>query len=169
MEQYHETGMFSDNDFLNIAQAAETLHDRMHPGAVKMPKAEYAAIKKNILDNVPAECKPFVQGLLQYGNNVSLSQRLNELVAASPQKVLAYFIPDTSMFVKEVLESRNYYTHYTMSGKKHVKQGQELMVLTNRVQVLLVINLLMYIGFSSDLIEKLYDNQDYRLRWMLQK
>lgn len=139
----------------------------MHPGAIKVPKDEYAKIKRGILGSVSAVGNAIVQGLLQYGNNVPLSQRLKELVGACSEKVLNLFIPNAETFVKEVLDSRNYYTHYTMSDKKHVKQGQEQMILTKRMQVVLVINLLMYLGFSMELVHRLYKNQEFKLMCLL--
>ncbi len=169
IEQIRDKGSFSDNDFLNLAQASETIHDRMFPGAVKMPKEEYASIKKNILNSVPADYKDMVQGLLQYGNNVSLSQRLSGLVEMCPKAIVDLFIPDTNAFVNEIRDSRNYYTHYTALGKKSVKRHGELYLLSKRIQELLIVDLLLFIGMSEDMLVRQYQNQEYKLRYLLDK
>lgn len=167
IEQIRDKNTFSDNDFLNLAQVAETIHDRMRPGAVKMPKEDYKTLKDQILSCIPEICKQFVQGLLQYGNSVSLSQRLKELVEWCPQPILKLFVPDSDLFIKEIIDSGNYYTHYTLSGKKHVKRGRELMILTKRIQVLLIVNLLLHIGFEEKLLVCLYENHDYQMKQLL--
>ena len=168
VEQFREKSTFTDNDFLNLAQAAETLHDRIYPGALKMPKGEYKSLMEKILNTLPETRKDFVQGLLQFGNNVSLRQRLNELVAMCPEDIHKLFIPDKEVFVNEVLDSRNYYTHYTLSGKKHVKRGRDLMLLTKRMHLLLIVDILLHIGISSDLLVQLFDNQKYQLQWLIE-
>ena len=168
IEQIRDKNTFNDNDFLNLAQAAETIHDRMRPGAVKMPDVEYKSLKKQILNCIPESFKQFVQGLLQYGNSVSLSQRLRELVGWCPQPILKMFVPDSDLFIKEIIDSRNYYTHYTLSGKKHVKRGRELMILTERIQVLLIVNLLLHLGIEEKLLVRLYENHDYQLKQLLE-
>lgn len=162
VEQLRDTNGFSDNDFLNLAQAAETIHDRMYPGAVKMPPADYDKLKANIVDNVPADCKDFVKGLLQFGNNVSLATRLGDLVKRCPDSILKVFIGAPETFIKEIRDSRNYYTHYTLSGKKHVKRHYELMKLSQQIQFLLVNDLLLHIGVEEDLLDCLIHNQEYR-------
>ena len=162
VEQLRDRNGFSDNDFLNLAQAAETIHDRMYPGAVKMPATDYDKIKKNILDNVPADCKDFVKGLLQFGNNVSLAMRIGDLVKRCPESILKVFLGDPETFIKEIRDSRNYYTHYTLSGKKHVKRHYDLMKLSHQIQFLLVIDMLLYIGVEENLLERLVHNQECR-------
>ncbi len=162
MDQLQDKSVFSGNDFLNLAQAAETIHDRMYPGAVKMPKSEYDQLKKNVLGHIPAEKQDFVKGLLQNGNSVSFNTRLCELVACCPAAIKNIFIPDADAFIKEIRDSRNYYTHYTLAGKKHVKHNYELMQLTNRVQFLLVIVLLLHVGVNEELLIRLVENQNYR-------
>lgn len=154
VEQIRDKNTFNDNDFLNLAQAAETIHDRINPDAVKMPKEEYDELKTTVLDHVPEEGKAFVAGLLQYGNNVSFATRIKELVDSCPDAIINVFIPDKDIFVKEIRDSRNYYTHYTLSNKKHVKRGYGLLRLSERLQMLLVLVLLLHIGVDADLLEK---------------
>lgn len=168
VEQICEKNTFSINDFLNLAQAAETLHDRIKPGEKKMPDGEYKSLKEKILNVIPEIYKGFVQGLLQFGNNASLRQRLIDLVEMCPGKICELFIPDKDAFINEVLDSRNYYTHYTISGKKNVKQGRDLMLLTKRIQILLIINILLHLGMSDALLIRLYANQKYQLQWLLE-
>lgn len=70
------------------------------------------------------------QGLQQFGNSVSLSQRLSGPVELCPKAILDFIIPDTKAFIYEIRDSRIYYTHYTAFGKKRVKRHGELFIPT---------------------------------------
>ena len=168
MEQLRQKQTFSDNDFLNLAQAAETLHDRMNPNAVKMPKAEYKILKGQILEGVPESQKEFVKGLIQNGNNLSLRQRLNELLDVCPQTIADMFIPDRKTFVEEVLDSRNYYTHYALGSKKHILRGRDLIRLTKRLQELLLVDILLYTGVDESMLVQRYTLRRYEYEWLLE-
>lgn len=154
VEQIRDKKYFNDNDFLNLAQAAETIHDRINPGAMKMPKDDYKALKTKVLDSVPEDSREFVAGLLQYGNNVSFAKRIGELVASCPNTIVDAFIPDKDSFIYEVRDSRNYYTHYTLLDKKYVKREYGLLRLSERLQMLLVVVMLLHVGVDRDLLEK---------------
>lgn len=155
VEQIRDKDTFYDNDFLNLAQAAETIHDRINPNAKKMPKEEYDALKANILENVPKRNKDLVKGLLQYGNKVSFTTRISDLIEICPQSIVDVFIPDKDTFIKEVRDSRNYYTHYELSNKKHVKRGYGLIILAERLQMLLVFVIMIHVGMDKTLLEKI--------------
>ena len=154
VEQIRDKKYFNDNDFLNLAQAAETIHDRINPGAMKIPKDDYKALKTKVLDSVPEDSREFVAGLLQYGNNVSFAKRIGELVASCQNTILDAFIPDKDSFIYEVRDSRNYYTHYTLSDKKYFKREYGLLRLSERLQMLLVVVMLLHVGVDRDLLEK---------------
>ena len=85
-----------------------------------------------------------------------------------PKVIVDLFIPDSKAFINEIRDSRNYYTHYTASGKKNVKRHGELYILTKRIQVLLEVDLLLYIGVNENVLVRMYQNQEYKLRYLLE-
>lgn len=42
------------------------------------------------------------------------------------------------------------------------------MILTERIQVLLIVNLLLHLGIEEKLLVRLYENHDYQLKQLLE-
>ena len=160
IDQFMYESRFDVNRFLNIAQAVESLHSILynHP---RTYEADYQAKLKAIVDSVPEEHKAFVKERLSQANNLTLAERLNELVGKCPEAIRTKYIADEETFIKQIRDSRNYYTHYDKSGKKHILENRDLMILTERIRLLIVCNILLHLKFSSDDLVKILDNQQY--------
>lgn len=143
---------FNENTFLNLAQAAETFHARLH-NHTKIPKEDYKKMKDDILSIIPSTYHKWLNEQFNFGNNLNLHNRLSELVDKYSNPIIDKMILDKDLFIKQIKDSRNYYTHYSKSLEKKALKGGELYCLSKKLQILLVCAFLMEIGISKhDLI-----------------
>jgi hypothetical protein len=162
MEQFYNAGRFSENTFLNLAQAAETFHARIN-NHTKMSKIEYAEMKKNILTAVDRKYHNWLREQFSFGNNLNLAQRLDELVQFVSTETLEKIIGDKKEFADQIRWSRNYYTHYSPSGKKKALSGTPLFHLSEKIKIVLTCAMLKQIGLSIETIEILLKRSNRRL------
>lgn len=161
-EQFYSDGTFTENSFLNLAQAAETFHARVN-NHTKMPKKEYEQMKRDIMEVAPNKYHAWLNEQFSFGNNLNLEQRLREIVARYSNNAIDKIIGDKEKFVKQVKWSRNYYTHYSESGKKNALEGSDLFYLSEKLKILLVCAFLMEIGFDKNEIEEQMDWLKFKL------
>jgi len=157
---------FSENTFLNLAQAAETFHARLY-NHTKMPKEDYKKMKDDILSIAPSKYHDWLKEQFNFGNNLNLHNRLSELVDKYSNHIIDKMIIDKDLFIKQIKDSRNYYTHYSKSLEKKALKGSELYYLTKKLQILLVCALLMEIGVPKDDLILSLDKLKYRYFYYL--
>jgi hypothetical protein len=136
--------------FLNLAQAMETFHAKTsdHP---RIPKKDFDKRKKTILSYVPEEHHKWIKE--QFNNHLFLETRLNEIIEKYSNEILDKIIGDKKEFVKQIKNSRNYYTHYSPNGKKNALEGTDLFYLSEKLKIILICALLIEVGFSKEQIQ----------------
>ena len=87
MEEYTKN-RFNENTFLNLAQSAETFHARIH-NHTKIPKEEYKIMKEEILKLTPSKYHKWLKDQFNFGNNLNLHSRLEELTKKYTNEILA--------------------------------------------------------------------------------
>ncbi|CAM2766383.1 hypothetical protein SAMN05444143_103236 [Flavobacterium succinicans] len=159
-EQFYNESKFSENTFLNLAQAAETLHSRLY-NHTKIPKEDYKEMKNEILKLTPVKYHTWLKEQFNFGNQLNLHQRLTELLDKYSNETLSELIPNKITFIKQIKDLRNYYTHYSTSLEKHLISEQDLMLLSERIKLILVIGLLHEIGLPKKTIDSLLEKVKY--------
>jgi hypothetical protein len=161
-EQFYNNDRFSTNTFLNLAQAAETFHARTH-NHTRMPKKDFNKMKDDIYASVSKDYYDWLKDQFNFGNNLNLHNRLTEIVAKYSNDILDKIIGNKELFVKQVKWSRNYYTHYSSSGKKQALKGPDLFYLTEKLKIVLVCSFLVEVGFDNEKLTKLLELSKYKL------
>lgn len=161
VEQFYNKGRFSSNTFLNLAQAAETLHTRTD-NHTKMPKQDYQVMKEEIYTAVPKKHHEWLREQFNFGNNLNLHARLKDMVSKYSNGSLDKAIGDKDSFVNQVKHSRNYYTHYSKGSEKHALKEQPLFFLTEKIKILLVCAFLIEAGFDKKKLESLLESNERR-------
>jgi hypothetical protein len=159
-DQFFNTERFSDNNFLNLAQAVETFHARLN-NHKKMPKAEYKLMVKSICEATPTIYKEWIKEQLVFGNELNLHTRLMEIMIKYSNPFLDKAIGDAETFVNQIKWSRNYYTHYSTDGEKKALRGYKLYDLTSKLKLLLVCAIFCEIGIDKDKIEASLMDHEY--------
>ena len=76
----HKQDMYPIHEYSSLAQALETYHRRTNNRS-ELPKDEFKARRKEILDAIPPEYKDWLQGKLNFANEISLAERLKEILS----------------------------------------------------------------------------------------
>jgi len=155
--QFHNQNQSSINTFLNLAQAAETFHARLYDRE-RMPREKYRKMKREILELVPNKYHYWLNEQFNFGNNLNLHSRLTELTSKYSNSTLDALLGDTTLFIKNVKDSRNYYTHYSERGKNKALKGANLYYLTERLKILLVYSFLIETGIKKKKLSLLLEN-----------
>lgn len=147
---------YLDGKFLALAQALESLHRRCFDRK-KLPDQVFKKMKKDILKACPEEHKSWLRDRLAYANEISLKDRLGELVL--PFNTLFGGIGQDNNFISSIVDTRNYLTHFDAGGKRNIAHGSDLAMLVNKMEVLLQLHLLLSFGFSpEDLLSRIKFN-----------
>ena len=162
IEHFYNDKRFSENTFLNLAQAAESFHAHTKRNQIKMPKEEYDTMKKDILSVVDKKYHFWLKEQFNFGNHLNLHKRLEEIVEFCSCDVLNKIIDDKDTFIKQVKNSRNYYTHYSTSLKKKALIGSELFYLAQKLKIVLVCAFLLETGFEKDTLNQMLDDKKHR-------
>lgn len=138
---------FADTKFIAMAHALEAFHRRTSE-VMRWPKAIYAAKVSRILDSCPAEDREWLQQKLNFGNEVTLADRLNALVR--PFEAAFGGEAEVEALVRGTTRTRNYHAHYDPAGEHKALRGAPLVALTFRLRVLFVLNVLVRLGFTNE-------------------
>jgi hypothetical protein len=143
-----------------IIRAIEVFHRRASVGDHYLSETEY---KKGLLKdlmkpvneaNIETEFRNSLTSRLKYGYDYSLRTRLRELLNEYGNEFLSLFVnKKMSDFINDVVFTRNWLTHFDEDDrKKAVTDNKELAYLSGRLEILLTILLLNYIGIKKGTI-----------------
>jgi hypothetical protein len=149
--------LYSDVAFLLMIQAWEVHHRLTSPGAL-MDKAGFKTLIKTLVASIPpdtpSEMKAKLESSLSFANEPSLRQR----IGASLAVLEPVYGPDAFGFdaatIKTVVDSRNYYTHYSSNLKTKALKRGDLIQLTRRMTPLLYALILPTLGLSPETVRE---------------
>jgi hypothetical protein len=141
---------------LNFVQALEAYHRRAMP-TTDLPEEEHERRKEEILRAVPTHYREWLEGKLQYSNEPGLGKRLKDIIRRYPES--AYPIAGSNSdergkFVRKVVDTRNYRTHFDDSLEVRAARGEELYQISKKLKLLMEVSLMGEIGFGDDEIRK---------------
>jgi len=166
LNQFYISKYYLENLFINVAQAAESFHSHLNliDDTPKLEQDEEYDIKvKTIIDSSPDHLKKWVTSRIDKKPQHFYDTRLKYLVKEFSNEELDKMIGDTNLFVKNVKNSRNYYTHYYNSLKKVAADGIELVRLYQKLKLLLISAFLIESGFDKTQLEKIFKEKSYNL------
>ncbi|MCH7812263.1 MAG: hypothetical protein IH958_06500 [Chloroflexi bacterium] len=151
---------YLENRFLPLVQAAESYHRRRRKNEVLSP-AEHGRKIESILEHVPTEHKEWLLQKLNYSNEPSLRKRLKELVDET-EGVISPLIGSKQKFVDDVVNTRNYLTHFDEELQSKAARGADLFRLAEALSVIVEACLLGELGLTGEIRTKLFHrNQRY--------
>lgn len=93
--------------------------------------------------------------------SMTFQQRLLSLAKGQSSKVRSHLSRRYTFFIKQIVNSRNYYTHYT--PKKYALKGIQLYWATEKLEIFFLCILYKEVGLSKKLIDQiLEDNFSYK-------
>ena len=132
--------------FLFLVQGIESLHRRRN-SETRMPAEEFNALLDTIMQSTPDQWKQWVLATMKYANQPSLRNRIRAMI--SPFKDLFGNESAQKTFTNQVVNTRNYLTHYDSGIKNEaVTEPQELLQLHSKLEALVQLHLLRLVGIE---------------------
>lgn len=144
-------GLPIEVQFLIAIQAVETFHRNIF-GGVTIPEEEHQKRIEAILENAPEEYKQWLEENLRYSNEPKLRKRLNDMYDRLPEEITKKLISHKKGFVNNVVNTRNYYTHYDVSLKEKAMSFREIFNAVQKLKVILISSVLNELGFTKEQI-----------------
>lgn len=136
--------LYSELQFLALAQACETLH-RRRSGGQYLDDEAYEPFKNAMVAAIPQAItggfREALKGRLKYGNQYSLRKRLTDLIGELAE-TRDLVTGGDSNFVENVVATRNFYTHYDESSRSDALSGRDLYLASVRLRLLVTITVL---------------------------
>lgn len=151
---------YLDGKFLALAQALETYHRRTSNETLK-DEADFRAMIASILWSCPKQNRKWLLGRLYHGNEINLGQRIKRII--EPYKSYIGSQKQRKKFIRNVVNTRNYLTHYSEELEKDSLKGLELWSLCQKMEAVFQLHLLQQLGFKEFDIQRLLSN-NYTLK-----
>ena len=145
------TSQYLADEFLQRARGIETMHRRSSTDTV-MPKEEFEELVAHLVASSPNDRREWLKSELKYSNGLSLSRRLRLMI--EPFERFFGGRKQQKAFVYKVVTTRNYLTHYDTSLENQAAEGRELLQLTRKLEVLLQLHMLQFIGFDAGQVDR---------------
>lgn len=144
---------FQDAKFLALAQALETYHRRTSVEK-SMPEDSFNNMLESIMLSCPPEHREWLQGRTKHGNEISLSRRIKSII--EPFKDLIGSSKDRGKLIVNIVNTRNYLTHYDKELEDKSVKGIELYFLCWKMEAILQLHILQVLGFSIEEVRGVY-------------
>ena len=154
---------YLEERFMALAQGLEAYHRRTSEEK-RMDETEFEKLVEHLVDQCPEEKREWLSDKLNYGNEVSLSKRLRDII--KPFKDVIGNRTKRESLISKIVKTRNYLTHYDQSLELEAAQGEDLWPLCLKMELLFQLHFLKLIGFSREQIDSLVANS-IPLRWKL--
>lgn len=158
--------MYLQQRFLSLSQAVESYHRRTLQGKYQSDedylRGLYPEFVKCIPTGLEEGFKESLQRRMKYLNEFSLRKRLTELFKKH-EDVLFRKIGTTNKLIDDVVNTRNFLTHYDIDLDLKAKSGEELYILCEKLKFILEVSFLFEIALPPQKIKDLVSrNSSYR-------
>ncbi|MHA1308130.1 MAG: HEPN domain-containing protein [Candidatus Heimdallarchaeota archaeon] len=167
--------VYSEFKLLAYTQIIESYHRNIIGGEF-LSESKYEPIKQILTKAIPGKLvknhKDSLKSRIKYGYEYSLRKRLKDIIKKYWNDYLSQFINDKNLFENQVIETRNYLTHYSDSGKKQfILKDEKLVHLNLKLKLLCHVLLLVEIGISKELITLFIKNSGtkYQIEYFNEK
>ncbi|WP_304093251.1 HEPN domain-containing protein [Methanobrevibacter ruminantium] len=152
---------YDEYQFLSYTQALESyLRKNEKYIGNYMGIEEYEVIENQIKDLIQKLIKneahkSSLENKIKFGYEVSLRKRLKDLINDLKDYEIINKIIDKNKdnFIREVVDTRNYYTHYDDSSN-FKKDNEKLHILNFKLKILIELIILKELGFNKEFIDK---------------
>ena len=116
-------------------------------------KVVYDALHMAIPPSIPQGLRDSLISKLKYGNEISLRNRLKELLNGLIwDDCLINFIKNRGQFIAAVVDTRNYLVHYDKSLEENALTASGLSHCNELLRLVLFVLLYQHIGIPTDLV-----------------
>lgn len=148
---------YLDSKFLALAQGLETYHRRTSDEKL-MENDAFESLVSTILESCPKEHIDWLQGRLMHGNEINLGKRLKRII--EPFKEHLGSSKERNKLLRQIVNTRNYLTHYNEDLEHEMAKGRELWLLCLKMEAIFNLHFLNIIGFTADEIEQVIESSE---------
>lgn len=161
--------MFTNIRFILAIQALEVFHRRTSDETV-IDEADFPAFRDELAKSIPASAPTSMRERLersyQFVNELSLNQRLKAIVKQVTEDFGARPPAFSKAYLKTLVDTRNYYTHFSKELEKEKLDGVGMYWASRRVILLLTVLFLMRLGISAkDIATLLERHSEFARLW----
>ncbi|MBL4654151.1 MAG: hypothetical protein JKY53_15005 [Flavobacteriales bacterium] len=153
--------MYLDQEFLQLSHALESYHRRTSD-QTEVDQETHRTRINSIITSIPKEYQEWLKNKLSFSNEISLRTRLGILLEQFPF-VLENYDDDKKPFMKFIVDTRNYLTHYSNNAKENLDDIHKLHKICLRMKLLIEACLFHKLGFEQEKI-KLLIKQSQRIK-----
>ncbi|MHB8647966.1 MAG: HEPN domain-containing protein, partial [Thermomicrobiales bacterium] len=156
--------MYPNFQFLALMQALETYLRREREGNY-LSVEQYEPYRQRIVQSLPQGLGPdhreSLKNRIRYGYQHSLRKRIAQELNSTPYELRKYICTGDT-FIKTVVNTRNYLTHYEKDeGSFILESPLDLMIAVRRLRIFLIVLLLKDIGFTEPRIIESFENDEW--------
>ena len=141
--------------FLAVMQVVEGLHRRLVRSERKMPESDFKALVARAVDSALPEHRGIVRSSLQYANEPSLRERIEQMVAPFANH---YGDSDErSPFARDAVRARNSLTHQIEPSSESLPDFETLASTVTKLEALFQMHLLRLVGLQDSQIERIIE------------
>jgi hypothetical protein len=140
--------------FLSLAQALESYH-RTRMKALESPEDEHRKRIAGILDKTDQQDRSWLEEKLRWSNEVTFRTRLKDLLH-DLSDVVPEIIGDPDKLANQVVDTRNYLTHYDPRLRDQAASVHELIEITERLKTVLHACLTVELGLGKSMVRFLF-------------
>lgn len=142
-------------EFLTLIQALEGFHRGRFSGNY-MAESEYDSVKSIISSAIPSSVasdhRDALRSRIRYGNQISLSKRLNELKECIGAPLSSLIISSDGKVPRSWIDTRNYLSHWDEDLQPNALDGQEMYNANVRMEHFLRVLYLLMAGVTPETI-----------------
>lgn len=143
--------------FLSLIQSLETFHRRTS-NETEMERGDFDQLRATVIRSIPPERRNHIESRLEYANEISLNKRLKRLI--KPFRYLFGSSTEVKSLVRDIVEVRNYLTHYDKKVESRAKKviERDLYDICLKLDVLIQLCFLQFAGMDADRVKSLAEN-----------
>ena len=122
---------------------------------------EFRSMVATLLWSCPKQNRKWLRGRLLHGNEINLGQRIKRII--EPYKSFIGNSKQRNKFIRGVVNTRNYLTHYSEELENDAVKGSELWGLCQKMEAVFQLHLLQQLGFEESDIQRILSN-NYKLK-----
>ncbi len=160
-----------DFQLLTLIQAIESYH-RTSGNDKYVAEDQYRTIKEALNRAIPnstnADLRAALKARINFGNEYSLRKRLTLIFSSVPQTIVNIITDDASLFIKRVVDTRNYLTHRDEAQATNIMDFTEMYNACESLSLLVSYLLYKESGIPSNIIERVLTQPRFAHRFRLQ-
>ncbi len=158
----HMSNNYLEGTLIAFTQALENYLRKTQNNDKYMGESDYQLVFENMENclskqEISKSHKQSLKSRIKYGNEYALRKRLTKLL----KKIIKFDIikeisaNEINSFVEEIVDTRNYYTHYSEELEKKAKKGRDLLILNKKLKILIEFCFLIELGLNDDEIKNI--------------